>query len=218
MADPVVSGGVRLQVVYPYSSGLPEDVSTTSLAFVRPPGDTLEAFGDDVSVLWRTDFLDFPVSGQPLGSYFSNKFDLSVRYKFYDLSLPAPRFPYEVAGSLPAALAGEALPTEVALVCSLVAGQSTPRQRGRIYVGPFQQNLNEDGRPLTQFVTGLAAAMDNFRLAVQGSLSGRELCVLSQVDEELNIVTGGWVDNSFDTQRRRGQASTSRTRFGTYVG
>jgi hypothetical protein len=40
--------------------------------------------------------------------------------------------------------------------------------------------------------------------------SGPRWCVLSQVDAQLKIVTAGWVDNAFDTVRKRGERADVR--------
>lgn len=218
MADPVIAGGVRLQIVYEADSGLPEDVFTNSLAFIRPAGDTLVDFAADVAALWRSEFLSAVGAGTSVASYMGKQLSGDILYKFYDLSLPAPRFPLIIPGDMPPFSTAQQEPSEVALCVSLVAGQNLPRQRGRIYVGPWAQSAGVNGRPGTGVITALAQGMEDFRTAVEGSLLGRSLTVLSQADGEMNIVTGGWVDNSWDTQRRRGEASTARTQFGTYVG
>jgi len=37
------------------------------------------------------------------------------------------------------------------------------------------------------------------------------------MDAELRIVTAGWVDNAFDTQRRRGEDASSRLSWNAVV-
>jgi len=89
------------------------------------------------------------------------------------------------------------------------------RLRGRNYVGPLNLEcvdiqsttlypiLNPD------FIGSLIASSENIAsLVVTQSPWG----VWSRVAQEFNYpITGGWVDNEFDTQRRRGLSASART-------
>jgi len=105
-----------------------------------------------------------------------------------------------VAGSAPG-------PREVALCLSFYAERNLPRQRGRIYCGPFlTSQLNE--RPpqtATEAVAGLAVDL--------GNLGGVNVdwCVYSPTDQLYRKVTHYWVDNEWDSVRSRGLKGDART-------
>lgn len=139
--------------------------------------------------------------------------------KAYDLADPTPRAPVlELVFSLASAPAGGGLPPEVALCMSFQgvrqSGIPQSRRRGRIYF-PFiiSTNNGSDGRPIGTLVTALVAAGDALLAASLASATW-EWCVLSTVAGVSMVpITNGWVDNEWDTQRRRGRLATSRTTF-----
>lgn len=119
------------------------------------------------------------------------------------------------------------LPNEVAVCLSFRAaygsdvefggGGTRPRSsdRGRVFIGP----LGDVSLPATS--TKEARVWEDFREAV---VAGAEVlidaaaddwtwCVWSRTDEALKPVVAGWVDDAFDTQRRRGVEPTERTTF-----
>jgi len=111
------------------------------------------------------------------------------------------------------------LPFEVA-VClsynSLVPGVPRGRSRGRIYIGPLNYGAGTittsssvPPTPATSFMDCLAEAAST----LHGALSsyGIDWGVYSRVDEVLYPITGGYIDNEFDTQRRRQVDATART-------
>ena len=122
--------------------------------------------------------------------------------------------------TLAAAAAGGSLPLEVALCSSYVApaivGVPAGRRRGRFYVGPLNVGVAGtavDPAPQTVFLNDLATATERmFNLAVTGSVP---MVVWSRANSALYEVTGGYVDNEWDTQRRRGNSPTARDGWGT---
>lgn len=138
--------------------------------------------------------------------------------KVYDMADPEPRAPIlETTFNLPADPSIASLPSEVALCLSFQAarqsGQSQARRRGRIYFGiPSTSQAGGDGRPSSAFVVALAEAGED--LLAQSVTDGDwAWAVYSTVDDNISFVTNGWVDNSWDTQRRRGLEYTTRTVF-----
>jgi hypothetical protein len=110
------------------------------------------------------------------------------------------------------------LPFEVAL-CGSYAGTSTgvpsARQRGRIYAGPFGVNAldaSTDGFPVPQngLMASLLASMEFLEL---GNTPAGAWGVYSRVDDALYPISRGWVDNEFDTQRRRQTEASNRITF-----
>lgn len=138
--------------------------------------------------------------------------------KFTDIEGAAPNYPFdERTFNLSAALTGNSIPREVALVASFqgdrVSGQVQARRRGRIYLGPLNNAaLFNDGNPTGACVLAIVAAMDAFKDAIDAItvLDGVVWIVWSGVNGSGTPVTNGWVDNVFDTQRSRGNAATGR--------
>lgn len=131
---------------------------------------------------------------------------------------------------------GNPLPAEVSLALSFhgdltnvpeTAPNPTPppatirpaaRKRGRIYIGPLMAIAGTTGGPNNDLVP--TAGAKNVWSAVGTHLldnvpSGFVWDIISKAAEEVTVVTGGYVDDAFDTQRRRGSAPTSRLTFGT---
>jgi hypothetical protein len=110
--------------------------------------------------------------------------------------------------------AGAQTPAEVALCLSFKAAPgstSSPRtSRGRVYLGPFTtealgSTLNSEVRPSVALQNAIADA--GLRLA---SSSAHKWAVRSRVAGVLSEITEMWVDNAFDTQRRRGGKPQTR--------
>jgi hypothetical protein len=138
--------------------------------------------------------------------------------KVYDLSDPLPRAPIsEQVFNFSTVPSGAPLPTEVAICLSFqgpkISGVPQARRRGRVYIGPLNTNaLHTDGRPVAALVTALSTAGDVL-LDAGGAPLTWDWSVFSPTSGTSVIVTNGWVDNEFDTQRRRGRKATGRTPF-----
>lgn len=138
--------------------------------------------------------------------------------KAYDLADPKPRAPiYTVTRNMPGMSAAAALPSEVALCMSYAAaatsGVPAARRRGRIYLGGFIASANgSDGRPNSALRGDIARAGRDLIQASNASVSW-EWQQYSQTNALGNIVASGWVDDAWDTQRRRGEAASSRITF-----
>ncbi len=131
----------------------------------------------------------------------------------------------------------EGLPAEVAIGLSFhadlddvpeTAANPTPppltirpaaRRRGRVYLGPWSRTnvlgadvATGDGIPATM-VLNVIANSAGFLLA-QNTGVDLKWSTWSPTGSEYHDVVGGYVDNAFDTQRRRGSAPTNRGTFG----
>jgi len=133
--------------------------------------------------------------------------------KWYVTDQPTPNYPYEttefVLGGFPAQ---PPLPSEVALCVSFESqklnGVSQASRRGRIYFGPLATNIVSDGRPNNAAMITMGTA---FQTMVFDALSsGNVLGVWSTKLQTFAPFANGWIDNAFDTQRRRGVEPTSR--------
>nr|CRY95207.1 hypothetical protein [uncultured prokaryote] len=146
--------------------------------------------------------------------------------KMYDPDLPKPNYPFaETTFNLAVAPAGGGLPTEVALVLSFqgarISGASQASRRGRIYLGPLNQSsLDPSGlRPSGAVVLGAIAAYETMAdaVAILPALGTGFPAVRSQKLGTDVAVSNGWIDNAFDTQRRRGVAPSGRNTFDIIV-
>jgi hypothetical protein len=138
-------------------------------------------------------------------------------WNLYD---PEPRAPvhyeeYQLSGTS----SGDGLPLEVAACASFEglpeSGVNQARRRGRIFIGPLKTSAGTlDGanppRLKNGFMSDVCAAMEG--LHAWTLTEGGVWLVESRVDPSLvTPVVRGWVDNDFDTQRRRSPRATSRT-------
>lgn len=212
---------VRAQVVIPHLSALPEDVTVNTFHFLAT-GAVDAADLDSIEGLISDFYFGTPTGeGGPIRAFWSNNVqeDL-VRLKLYDLTAPEPRQPLrDVEIGVEGAVAGDALPGEVALCLSFQAvgesGSPQARRRGRIYFGPLGQaamaTSGDTERPNPGLISRLVAAGQDLVDAAAASVT--PWVVYSEVDDVGYLVDNGWVDNAFDTQRRRGVAPSARTTF-----
>jgi hypothetical protein len=101
---------------------------------------------------------------------------------------------------------GKGAPAEVALCLSYYEGVNVPRRRGRVYFGPWAQaamaarpeaDLREVLRVFGAGLAGLGGVNVDWQL-------------VSPTNNTRKRITHIWVDDSWDTQRRRGPKSTTR--------
>lgn len=196
----------------PFRSGLPADVAVNTF-WLAPVTTPTEAQCEQVALL-----LDAFYSG--IQSYLHPRLNNSLIVRMYDQSDPEPRVPiYEevIPSAFTAGSAGYA--EEVAMCVSFKAasasGAPQARRRGRIYVGPLSTAAVTAGstsaptRPADAFITALAATASN--LADGLITNGTPWCVFSRVDNIARSIVSGWIDNTLDTQRRRGINASART-------
>ena len=139
--------------------------------------------------------------------------------KFYALPGVKPNYPFaEGTFNLASAPSGSPLPSECAIVLSMqgtrTAGSPQARRRGRIYLGPWGAAANTSGRPTPALATQIASATQTLEANLNAQSPISSLAVWSQADGVGVNIVDGWIDNAWDTQRRRGLQYTSRT---TYV-
>jgi hypothetical protein len=142
-----------------------------------------------------------------------------ARCKTYALADPTPRVPVrDVSLALSGSVATNTLPSEVALVLTfqgpIVSGTPQARRRGRVYLGPFSSASADSatGRPASALLSTMSTAAIALKVASVAATDW-DWVVISNVNPAVpvsTIVTNGWVDNAWDTQRRRGIAFTAR--------
>jgi hypothetical protein len=117
------------------------------------------------------------------------------------------------------------LPLEVAVVSSLygtidgatgiLSTHPLKNRRGRRYLGPWQTRINSAaGAPdLAPSVSAEACGMISYaevNLLSDASAAGWTEVIWSQAAQAVTRVSNGWINNDFDTQRRRGIDATLR--------
>lgn len=205
----------RFQVTIPRESNNPEDTIVNTWYF-----DVTGSFLDN---------LDLPLVGlqnfyNNLAVYIASDITTSdMRAKVYDMTQSEPRVPaYQGAvGSMNASSGGAPLPEELAMCLSFkglfTSGQPNARRRGRIYVGALGNAVlpssGEPRRPAAAFVTALAGAGQTLLNASTAATEWTWVVYSPTGNTHIDVI-GGWVDNSWDIQRRRGLDPTTRTTFG----
>jgi len=212
---------LRLQVNVPRDTLIPADAAVMTWHFRTNEVGTVEQEAQDI-VTKMIVFYD------AVDVYFSLNVGTLWHYSTYDLEQPEPRVPiYEAdVTHVPGTTA---LPAEAAICLSMqalpVSGLNQRRRRGRVFLGPLTvatgANANGDMRPdpavRTAIVTAAGALTPNF----VGATSGSEIepCVFSRATFAVSgalidafvPVEQWYVDDAYDTQRRRGPAPTTRT-------
>lgn len=199
------------QAVFQGASGLPEERFINVWHFQAGGGTSGYAqFAADRLVAFYTNGLT---------SYYSAMVSTAAdahQIRVYDAADPEPRTPLLVE-EFTAAGSGNALPAEVALCMSFqgvsISGQPQARRRGRVYLGPFNDNAlaaGADARPNSALVGEILDAAEALLIANDGNATW---VVYSPTDDAMVLVDNGWVDNAFDTQRRRGERPTTRSIF-----
>lgn len=214
---------LQVQAVLKMLSGIPADSAVNTFHFSTAdtlPG-TLDAIRDAVRDLYTG------VTGlnQKVQDQLSAEVALvGHELKFINLDDPAPRTPIRIDSMTFTSTGAGRLPSEVAICLSFQAvaesGKPQSRRRGRIYVGPLATTTNDNGRPGNNPKDSLAVAGTRL-LAASDAAPFWSWIVLSQANpgtptrpaypRTFALVDNGWVDNAFDTQRRRGLKLTARS-------
>lgn len=216
-----MSGQYQVQNSIPYYTGIASDVVTNVFNFNwassgTPSAGDITQVANSVAAFYEAAFL---ASSTPdMAPYMRPSL---CRQKVYNMQDPTPRVPVlDRVTALTVKLGTTGgLPPEVALCASFKAtptsGISLASQRGRIYVGGLGTGCFTAGAtttfpaPTSLFISQLntaakalrdVAATTHFQWEIYSKKVGLSF-----------LVASGWVDNAFDTQRRRGQAPTART-------
>lgn len=228
---------VKIAVTHHDLSGLPEDDIVNTFHFGTDPGGITTQMSADFEIALDAFWHGNPTQGGvPLDAYLSGRLDRTKGrdYDIYVKETGEKDFgsPVDIVrGKAFSAVGSNAnLPAEVALCGSFhgdltdipeEAGVTRPaaRRRGRIYVGPLNtaaQNTTGTAvvsRPAQQFIDCLANRIEILRLSSEAvpEWSWGVAHAASTAAWTFTKVEGGWVDNEWDTQRRRGHLATQRT-------
>ena len=219
---------LRAQVVLPFVSNKPEDVTVNTFHFISAL--SREAASPQIfnalNEFYNTNAPAVPpgtAPGTKIADYLSNALSrvaLAAKIKVYDMADAKPRQGTVTDMSLfPSQFTDDKeLPAEVACVGSYFAERNVPRRRGRVYIGPFMQAATADSAsqrsaPADGLQKTIAGAVMRLITPSLATVPDIDFAVFSRVDGIARIATKGWCDNAWDTQRRRGQDATSRIVF-----
>jgi hypothetical protein len=217
------------------TTGVPADVVENTFPFVALTGSPVDLASASTALV---DFYKNTAGHHVLEYYLSDNIaKTGVHHiKWYDLTPllagpghtmgpPIDDVTFSLAGST--SLGGD-LPDEVAACISYhadftgvpehgVGTRPRARYRGRLFIGPLQ-----GGADAITIDSGFAHLKPNFRddlalyastLISHAALGNAAWAVWSRKDLLLRPVTGGFVDNQFDSQRRRRPGATARTNY-----
>jgi hypothetical protein len=209
----------RVQVNHENVSGLAKDRFVNTWYVI--------AADDSAAILWTQDLVTAyhsVLTGQTngVGEYFSVAVSRDSQVheaRVYDLSDPEPRVPVHTeAFTALTATDTVKVPNEVALCLSFqaeqVSGVNQARRRGRVFLGPFNASalgasgVAEDARPAGILLDDVEIMAEEILASTNG-----QWAVHSTLSSVLLPVDNGWIDNAWDTQRRRGVTATTRQTF-----
>lgn len=200
------------QVKLRASSGLPADdiINTMHMDITGDPAQARAAFN-----------LAIPDAYDDIANYLSILIaSTGHEITYYDLDDPIPRQPVvsPFSWDFTNSLAAGRLPGEVSLVVSTRAayasGEPPARRRNRFYLGPLATNTVDNTSFVDSTFQNLVA--DSFQTAFQAvnTAGDSEMVCYSPTDATARPMIQLWVNNEFDTQRRRGRRATNREQRG----
>jgi hypothetical protein len=138
-----------------------------------------------------------------------------MEYRIYDLGQAPPRERATLPAAWPGRVNVAGLPTEVAVCLSFYAGRNLPRSRGRIYIGPLNvaSSTSGEGRPTPQLIDSIADRASNVARTTENVtwvMVTKGGFPIQKEPAGAKVITAGWVDDAYDTQRRRGLAPLVR--------
>lgn len=211
---------LQIQARLPYMTGLPRDLTVNTFNFVAAGGGPTPGLLADLDNLVKAFYNDAPGADHPIAYYLSGVINRAAcKNAFYNVNLVSGEIGdpiLETTWSLAGVAAGATpMPLEVALCASYKASDGSiplARRRGRLYLGPLNTTvLNVTGdypAPSSPFMNQIVWASK--QLATASAALGAPWAVWSRAQAGAYGIDAGWVDNEFDTQRRRGVEATSR--------
>lgn len=226
---------LHVVAVFEHLTGVVEDRVMNTWAFETPSAGVVTGEVDDVTAALEEFYNDTITStSHTVAHYLGEQLDRGAgvsTFEYYDVGAfmsGAPHgSPFRIdTWSLGATNPGaDGIPSELAVCLSYhgnltgipeESGLTRPRarRRGRVYLGPLSQIAMESeagtgrSRVATQCRDTIAESAD--RLMAHTDVQWN---VWSRADSAFTSVTGGFVDDAFDVQRRRGERAVSRSVF-----
>lgn len=236
-----MEGLYKAVVTLPYQSGLPEDSANNTLYFLAiNAANTQQDDIDEMQGRLVSFFNDIPPGeaksiSDYIGDQVSRSANACVNSYYFEAAIAPPAQWGSPVGTASWTIGIDdnftVQPAEVAAVLTFhgdltdipqTAVNPTPppavirpaaRRRGRIYLGPLHASAGAAGGPNADLL--VSTAFQDVVLAAATELENTNVnlqwVVASDTAGEVYQVVGGWMDNAFDTQRRRGSAATVRT-------
>jgi hypothetical protein len=224
----VAVGRMSCIVSWPSQDALPRDVFENTFHFTTAARPTVT---DATSALGLLNTFYNVGAPTPITAYYSAFVGTLAVVKFYDedeVRAPgvARTILYESNMARAAASSASAVPEEVALCLSYSSTGNIAKHRGRIYLGPWNVGVlqtgsdfdgtNKNSRPLTALMEAIQHAA--LTLVDTGPTAGATWCVRSGIGSgtkaapvvTYETITHAFVDNEWDSQRRRRIAATQR--------
>lgn len=218
---------IRCTATFPHSTGLPELAVVNTWSFITVGATTRDGAATD----WTTNLNSFYSAIKSILS--STIAWNSGTYEYVDMGDAKPRVPYKTDAAVLGTLSttNSDAPPEVALCLSFRgatgSGLNAKRRRGRVYIGPLQLPGTDVWSPANATVDLVANAATNLTIdtyctwaihspstfhdvPVGGKIEDYPDEVPALLDDSFVPVAAYWVDNEFDTQRRRGVPATYR--------
>lgn len=211
---------VKCQIQYQRTTGLPKDVQTNTLYFADfgIGGTALGTVADALTPV--TDFVN-TIDAQ-VGD---DLFTVDVFLDWYDMSDAEPRVPIQHDEITWTPSVNQPLPEECSAVISFhaepVSGEPMARRRGRIFTPTLTESEIESSAGVVRLNSGCRLRLKGAAEALMNDLEATDSrwCVFSpktesivhDLNQSFNRVVGGWVDDSPDTQRRRGHEAGLRS-------
>lgn len=188
-----------VQVILHNANGLPEDSYVNTLHFEVNAPDTLEELADGLNAAYE--MIDVRLAQAIHG--------MTVKIYTPGPNLAGPVF--QKAYTTPVGGSGNG-PFEVAICLSYATVDnplaSTKRRRGRIFVGPLASGVVGTERPGSTIQNPILDFGE--ALASIGTAGNTTWLMYSPSDDVYVKIESIWVDDAWDTQRRRGLKPTSR--------
>lgn len=212
---------LRAQVSIPRESGLPEDVVCNTFHFNTSPDYDVEAAAGEIKVRLTAFYNADNAGAGTLVSIMSKVLiPEAATIKVYDLGDPTPRVPiHESNAGISATNPTAGYPSEVCVTLSFhseyVSGTPRGRCRNRIYFGPVANTVGSEDSHGELRVS--AANRGRFNNAMFLLTEANTADVVWAAHSTLapggttGRIVGGWTDDTFDTQRRRGPSPAART-------
>jgi len=190
----------RAQIATAQDSLLPADRIMITPHFVSTSGQDYEALVEEIANAWDA----YCVTGN----------EITVKLYAAEDVVP-PNFPLAEHTIQTGIASPSTINRDSAMCLSFYAGVNRPRYRGRVYVPCSLTGIAPSGaRPSGTNQTKVGALA---QVLADIGPPDFQWCVFSRRDMVGRAVTNWWVDNNWDTQRRRGTRPTSRLE-GTIAG
>lgn len=222
-------GSLLVEVVLTNLSGFAKDDVINTFAFSTPTDPPSTAEADDATNALIAFYNTVPSGHNAIAGVIGptiSRASLACFMKSYNIGGHLDGSPHgspfrSIAWTLGAMVAGaKPLPTEVAAAITFHSDYGSDpefapgtrpraRDRGRVYIGPLTQSVVDNNAPVNRpFVSQSTRETLVTQAAALRDDSATTWCVWSRAAAALKAVTKIWVDDAFDSQRRRGEKAT----------